>query len=160
MYFKGDDQFLELSLVVIMYGKGLYVWDFDGNEYFDCFMGFIFVSFGYVYGLVVDVVKKELENGVNFQCFVIIEWEIVWKFLELVLMYDMIKFVKNGFVVIIVVVKLVCVKIGCSFVVFLVEYFFYFYDDWFIGKIFCNVGIFLEVNNFLVIFNVCDFLFL
>ena len=66
-YSKGDDQFPLRAPDAIQYGKGSHVWDIDGNEYLDCSMGLTSVSLGHAYGPVVERVKRELDNGVNFQ---------------------------------------------------------------------------------------------
>src|SRR4051812_21740153 len=66
-YSKGADQFPELSPQFIARGKGSHVWDIDGNEYISWSMGLTSVSLGHAYEPVLDAVRKELENGVNFQ---------------------------------------------------------------------------------------------
>lgn len=140
-YSKGDDQFPQLSPAAIAKGKGSHVWDVDGNEYLDCSMGLTSVSLGHAYDEVVNAVKEELENGVNFQRPASIEKEMAEAFLALVPGHDMIKFSKNGSVVTTAAVKLARAKTGRDLVVFPGDHPFYSYDDWFIGKTACNKGV-------------------
>ena len=95
-YSKGDDQFPALAPAAISHGKGAMVWDIDGNEFLDCSMGLTSVSLGHAYEPVLEAVRKELLNGVNFQRPAKIEMEMAEKFLELVPGHQMIKFSKNG----------------------------------------------------------------
>lgn len=140
-YSKGDDQFPELSPAAIAYGKGAHIWDVDGNEYLDCPMGLTSVSLGHAYPPVLDAVKKELENGVNFQRPSMLEKEMAESFLDLVPSHDRIKFAKNGSIVTTAAVKLARAKTGRKYVVFPKDHPFYSYDDWFIGTTPCNKGV-------------------
>lgn len=140
-YSKGDDQFPQLSPAAIAYGKGAYVWDIDNNKFLDCSMGLTSVSLGHAYPAVIDCIKKELDKGVNFQRPAFIEMEMAEKFLSLVPQHDMIKFGKNGSLVITAAVKLARAYNGRKYVVFPGDHPFYSYDDWFIGQTACDKGI-------------------
>ncbi len=140
-YSKGDDQFPQLSPAAISHGKGAYVWDIDNNKFLDCSMGLTSVSLGHAYKPVIDRIKEELEKGVNFQRPAIIEMEMAEKFLSLVPQHDMIKFGKNGSLVITAAVKLARAFNGRKFVAFPGDHPFYSYDDWFIGQTACDKGI-------------------
>ena len=155
-YSKGDDQFPELSPAAIKKGKGAYVWDIDNNKYLDCSMGLTSVSLGHAYQPVIDAVKEELENGVNFQRPSHLEKEIAKEFLELVPGHDMIKFSKNGSIVTTAAVKLARAYTGRKLVAFPGDHPFYSYDDWFIGKTACNKGVPEEISNLSVTFKGCD----
>lgn len=140
-YSKGDDQFPQLSPAAIAYGKDAYVWDIDNNKYLDCSMGLTSVSLGHAYEPVIDRIKKELDKGVNFQRPAFIEMEMAERFLSLVPQHDMIKFGKNGSLVITAAVKLARAYNGRKLVAFPDDHPFYSYDDWFIGKTACDKGI-------------------
>jgi glutamate-1-semialdehyde aminotransferase len=137
-YSKGDDQFPVLSPAAISHGKGAYVWDIDGNVFLDCSMGLTSVSLGHAYENVLEAVKRELDNGVNFQRPSILEKETAEHFLSYVPQHDMIKFAKNGSIVTTAAVKLARAFTGRKLVAFPGDHPFYSYDDWFIGTTSCN----------------------
>lgn len=155
-YSKGDDQFPQLSPAAIAYGKGAYVWDIDGNQFLDCSMGLTSVSLGHAYEPVLNKVKAELDNGVNFQRPAVIEKEMAEAFLSLIPQHDMVKFAKNGSIVTTAAVKLARAKTGRKLVAFPFDHPFYSYDDWFIGKTACNAGVPEEIQNLSVTFKSCD----
>jgi glutamate-1-semialdehyde aminotransferase len=155
-YSKGDDQFPILSPAAISHGKGAYVWDIDGNMYLDCSMGLTSISLGHAYEPVLDRVRAELENGVNFQRPSVIEMETAEKFLSLVPQHDMIKFAKTGSIVTTAAVKLARAFTGRKLVAFPGDHPFYSYDDWFIGTTDCNKGVLNECSELSVTFKSCD----
>ncbi|MES2330077.1 MAG: glutamate-1-semialdehyde 2,1-aminomutase [Bacteroidota bacterium] len=155
-YSKGDDQFPALSPAAITHGKGSHVWDLDGNEYLDCSMGLTSVSLGHAYEPILDAVRKELENGVNFQRPSVLEMEMAEKFLALVPPHDMIKFAKNGSIVTTAAVKLARAFTGRKLVAFPGDHPFYSYDDWFIGTTACNKGVPEEFSDLSVTFQSCN----
>jgi glutamate-1-semialdehyde aminotransferase/spore coat polysaccharide biosynthesis protein SpsF (cytidylyltransferase family) len=145
-YSKGDDQFPKLSPAAIKKGKGAYLWDIDDNKFLDCSMGLTSVSLGHAYEPVINRVKEELNNGVNFQRPSDLEMETAEKFLSLVPQHQMIKFAKNGSTVTSAAVKLARTYTGKKLVAFPYDHPFYSYDDWFIGKTACNAGIPDEIS--------------
>ena len=155
-YSKGDDQFPILSPAAIVRGKGAHVWDIDSNMFLDCSMGLTSVSLGHAYEPVLDAVKSELENGVNFQRPSVLEKEMAETFLSLVPGHDRIKFSKNGSIVTTAAVKLARAKTGRKLVAFPGDHPFYSYDDWFIGSTPCDKGIPEEISNLSVTFKSCD----
>ena len=146
-YSKGDDQFPLRSPAAIAYGKGAFVWDIDGNKYLDCSMGLTSVGLGHAYEPVIERVKKELDNGVNFQRPSYLEMETAERFLEIVPQHQMIKFAKNGSTVTTAAVKLARAYTGRKLVAFPYDHPFYSYDDWFIGKTNCNLGVPNEISD-------------
>jgi glutamate-1-semialdehyde 2,1-aminomutase len=140
-YSKGDDQFPALSPAAIHHGKGAYVWDLDGNRFLDCSMGLTSVSLGHAYEPVLEAVRRELENGVNFQRPSAIELEVAEAFLALVPCHDMIKFAKNGSTVTTAAVKLARGATGRELAAFPRDHPFFSYDDWFIGRTACDFGV-------------------
>ncbi|MHA8097399.1 glutamate-1-semialdehyde 2,1-aminomutase [Aquirufa antheringensis] len=155
-YSKGDDQFPLLSPAAISRGKGAYVWDIDGNMYLDCSMGLTSVSLGHAFEPVLNAVKEELENGVNFQRPSVLEKVTAEKFLSLIPYHDMIKFAKNGSIVTTAAVKLARAFTNRKLVAFPGDHPFYSYDDWFIGTTTCNKGIPNEFSELSVTFKSCD----
>lgn len=155
-YSKGDDQFPALAPAAISYGKGSHVWDIDGNEYLDCSMGLTSVSLGHAYEPVVKRVTEELARGVNFQRPSHLEADMAETFLSLVPGHDMIKFAKNGSIVTTAAVKLARAFTGRKLVAFPGDHPFYSYDDWFIGKTACNLGVPEEISNLSVTFKSCN----
>ena len=138
-YSKGDDQFPINSPAAITHGKGPYVWDLDGNKYFDALMGLTSVSLGHAYEPVLERVREELLKGSNFSRPSVIEREIAERFLSLIPQHDMIKFAKNGSVVTTAAIKLARAATGRSIVARTAEHPFYSYDDWFIGSQTMNI---------------------
>lgn len=155
-YSKGDDQFPENCPTAITHGKGAWVWDIDGNKFLDCSMGLTSVTLGHAFEPVIERVKQELDKGVNFQRPSTIELEMAEEFLSLVPQHDMIKFAKNGSIVTTAAVKLARAFTGRKLVAFPGEHPFYSYDDWFIGKTACNLGVPEEISALTVTFKYGD----
>ena len=155
-YSRGDDQFPQLSPTAISHGKGAYLWDIDGNKYLDCPMGLTSVSLGHAYEPVLERVREELLRGVNFQRPSVIEREMAEKFLALVPQHDMIKFAKNGSSVTTAAVKLARGFTGRKLIAFPGDHPFYSFDDWFIGKTACNLGVPEEFSALSVTYKGCD----
>lgn len=151
-YSKGDDQFPINSPAAISHGKGAYVWDLDGNKFFDALMGLTSVSLGHAYEPVLERVREELLKGSNFSRPSIIEREMAERFLSLVPQHDMIKYAKNGSVVTTAAIKLARAATGRNMIARTAEHPFYSYDDWFIGSTDCDFGVPLEVQNMTVTF--------
>jgi glutamate-1-semialdehyde 2,1-aminomutase len=155
-YSKGDDQFPALSPAAIAFGKGAYIWDVDGNKFLDCAMGLASVSIGHAYESIVDKVYEEMKKGVNFQRPSYLEAEMAEKFLSLVTNHDMIKFAKNGSTVTTAAVKLARAYTKRDLVAFPHDHPFYSYDDWFIGKTSCDLGVPESIKALSVTFKSCD----
>ena len=146
-YSKGDDQFPLISPKAILRGKGAYVWDVDGHRFLDWTMGLTSVSLGHAYKPVLEAVRKELENGSNFQRPSYIELEMAEKMKEILPEMDMFKFAKNGSTVTTAAVKLARAYTGKKMVGVCAEHPFFSYDDWFIGTTECKRGIPEEIIN-------------
>lgn len=155
-YSKGDDQFPQLSPAAITHGKGVYVWDLDGNKYLDCSMGLTSVSLGHAYEPVLEAVRSEILKGVNFQRPATIEMEMAEKFLSLIPCHQMIKFAKNGSTATTAAMKLARAYTGRELVAFPGDHPFYSYDDWFIGKTACDKGVPEQYKNYTVTYNSMD----
>lgn len=155
-YSKGDDQFPILSPAAIKRGKGAWVWDLDDNKFLDCSMGLTSVSLGHAYPEVLERIKQELENGVNFQRPSHLERIMAKEFLSLIPCHDMIKFAKNGSAVTTAATKLARAHTGRKYIAFPGDHPFYSYDDWFIGKTDCPRGVPEEISALSLTFDSTD----
>ncbi len=155
-YSKGDDQFPQLAPAAIAKGQGAYVWDIDGNKFLDCSMGLTSVSLGHAYEPVLEAVRAELLNGVNFQRPSVLEKEMAEKFLELIPIHERIKFCKNGSTATTAAVKLARAFTGREIVAFPSDHPFYSYDDWFISQKECSIGVPAGERNYSATFSSQD----
>ena len=140
-YSKGDDQFPQLSPHSIVKGKGARIWDVDGNEFVDWGMGLTSVLFGHAYEPIIEVIKKELDNGVNFIRPSFIEAEVAELITEQIPSAQMVKFAKNGSNATTSAVKLSRAYTGKNIVLRCIDQPFFSIDDWFIADTDINSGI-------------------
>lgn len=140
-YSKGDDQFPQLSPFAIQRGKGGRVWDIDGNEFVDWGMGLSSVLLGHAYEPVLEVVRKELENGCNFIRPSFIEAEVAELVTNTIPSAEMVKFAKNGSNATSAAVKLARAYTGKDIVLRCKDHAFFSIDDWFMGNTVVNAGI-------------------
>lgn len=155
-YSKGADQSPLLGPKIISHGKGSHIWDVDGNEYIDWAMGLTAVSLGHAYEPILEVVRKELLRGVNFQCPSTVELELAELFLQEVPSAEMVKYAKNGSTVTTAAVKLARAYTGRKYVAFCSDHGFFSYDDWYIGKKPNNSGVPEEISHLSLTFNYND----
>jgi glutamate-1-semialdehyde 2,1-aminomutase len=156
-YSKGDDQFPINTPAAIVYGKGAYVWDVDGNEFLDCSMGLTSVCIGHGYEPVAQAVADAAFQGTNFQRPALIELESAKLFLETVQSGDMVKFAKNGSNVTTAAVKLARAFTGKNRVAICREHNFFSFDDWFIITTPCNRGIPEKTREMTALFSYNNF---
>lgn len=140
-YSKGDDQFPQLSPHSIVRGKGARIWDVDGNEFVDWGMGLTSVLLGHAYEPIVDVIKKELDNGCNFIRPSFIEAEVAELIKEQIPSAEMVKFGKNGSNATTSAVKLARAYTGKEIVLRCFDQPFFSIDDWFIGDTDISSGV-------------------
>lgn len=145
-YSKGDDQFPQLSPHSIVKGKGARIWDVDGNEFVDWGMGLTSVILGHAYEPVVDVIKAELDNGVNFIRPSFIEAELAELIVEQIPSAEMVKFAKNGSNATTSAVKLARAYTGKELVLRCFDQPFFSIDDWFIGDTDISSGVTQETK--------------
>ena len=155
-YSKGDDQFPALAPAALDYGLGAHVWDLDGNRFLDCSMGLTSVGLGHAFEPVISRVASELGRGVNFQRPSKLELEYGETFLSLVPGHQMVKLAKNGSTVTTAATKIARGITGRKLIAFPADHPFYSYDDWFIGKSPCALGIPEEIQNLSVTFKAYD----
>jgi len=147
-YSKGDDQFPKNSPHSLVRGEGARVWDVDGNEFVDWGMGLTSVLLGHAYPPILDVIKNELNNGVNFIRPSYIEAELAEMIVEHIPSAQMVKFGKNGSNVTTAAVKLSRAYAGKEIVLRCVDQPFFSIDDWFIGDTEVDSGIPNETKNY------------
>lgn len=140
-YSKGDDQFPQLSPHSIVKGKGARIWDVDNNEFVDWGMGLTSVLLGHAYQPILDTIKLELDNGVNFIRPSFIEAELAELMVEQIPSAQMVKFAKNGSNATTSAVKLARAYTGNEIVLRCFDQPFFSIDDWFIGNTDINSGV-------------------
>lgn len=140
-YTKGDDQFPELSPGFVVKGKGARIWDVDGNEFVDWGMGLTSVLLGHAYDPILDVIKKELDNGCNFIKPSFIEAEVAELMIEQIPSAQMVKFAKNGSDGTTAAVKLARAYTGKDIILRCFDQPFFSVHDWFMGNTVVDSGI-------------------
>ncbi|MFA6761011.1 MAG: glutamate-1-semialdehyde 2,1-aminomutase [Sulfuricurvum sp.] len=140
-YSKGDDQFPQLSPHSIVRGKGARVWDVDGNEFVDWGMGLTSVLLGHAYEPILEVVRKELENGCNFIRPSFIEAELAEMLKDQIPSAQMVKFAKNGSNATTAAIRLSRAYTGNKIILRCIDQPFFSIDDWFIGDTDISSGI-------------------
>ncbi|MEA3315282.1 MAG: glutamate-1-semialdehyde 2,1-aminomutase [Campylobacterota bacterium] len=140
-YSKGDDQFPQLSPHSIVKGKGARIWDVDNNEFVDWGMGLTSVLLGHAYQPILDTIKSELDNGVNFIRPSFIEAELAELIVEQIPSAQMVKFAKNGSNATTSAIKLARAYTGNEIVLRCFDQPFFSIDDWFIGNTDINSGV-------------------
>ena len=146
-YSKGDDQFPQLSPHSIVKGKGARIWDVDGNEFVDWGMGLTSVLLGHAYEPIIEVIKKELDNGVNFIRPSFIEAEVAELMSEQIPSAQMVKFSKNGSNATTSAVKLARAYTGKEIILRCFDQPFFSIDDWFIGDTDINCGVIEDTKS-------------
>ena len=147
-YSKGDDQFPKNSPFAIVKGKGAKIWDVDGNEFVDWGMGLTSVLLGHAYEPVLEVIKKELDNGVNFIRPSYIEVETAEIIKEQIPAAQMVKFAKNGSDATTAAVKLARAYTGKEIILRCEDNPFFSVHDWFIGDTPTDSGVLGCVKKF------------
>jgi glutamate-1-semialdehyde 2,1-aminomutase len=140
-YSKGDDQFPSNAPKIITHGKGCYLWDVDGNKFLDFGMALGSTLLGYAYEPILEVVRKEIDNGVNFTRPSYIEAEVAELLTQIIPSAEMVKFVKNGSDATTSAVKLARAYTGRDYIARCAQDPFNSVDDWFIGSTIVDRGV-------------------
>lgn len=149
-YAKGDDQYPQLSPGFIARGEGCHVWDVDGNEFIEYGMGLRAVTLGHAYPPVVEAAVAAMKDGINFTRPAPLEVACAEKLLSIVDNGEMVKFAKDGSLVVTSAVKLARAFTGRDMVAICADHPFFSYNDWFIGTTTMDAGI-PEVNKSLTL---------
>ena len=77
-------------------GKGVKVWDVDGNEYIDFVNSLAAVTLGYCDINVDEAVQKQMQNGITFSLPHRLEMEVAEKLIDIIPCAEKVRFAKNG----------------------------------------------------------------
>jgi glutamate-1-semialdehyde 2,1-aminomutase len=91
-----NGKFIEPYPVYVRNAKGARLWDIDGNEYTDLLMGAGVHILGHSPKIVLDAVKKQLDEGVHYYMPAEAEVKLAKKVCQLMSAIDMVRFVNTG----------------------------------------------------------------
>lgn len=146
-YSKGNDQFPSNAPAVIARGKGAYLWDANDRQYTDFGLSLGTIVLGHAYEPVLEAVRKELLNGVNFVRPAIIEGELAELLCHIIPCAEMVKFAKHGSDVTTAAIKLARAYTGRKYIVRCSSDPFNSVHDWFIGSTVVDRGVPDEVKE-------------
>ena len=147
-YSKGDDLFPANVPAAIKKGKGARIWDIEGREFVDWGMGLTSVLLGHAYEPIIEVIKKELDNGVNFIRPSYIELETAEIMIEQIPCAEMVKFAKNGSDATTAAIRLARAYTGKEIILRCEDNPFFSVHDWFIGDTEINSGVLSCVKDY------------
>ncbi|OGN15887.1 MAG: aminotransferase class III [Candidatus Yanofskybacteria bacterium RIFCSPHIGHO2_02_FULL_44_12b] len=122
----------------ITHGRGVRVWDVDGNEYVDFINGLLPVILGYQYKTVDDAIKTQLKKGVIFSLASPLEYELAQLLIKYIPCAEMVRFGKNGSDATTGAVRLARAITGNDHVAVCG---YHGWHDWFIGSTTRNLGV-------------------
>jgi len=94
---KGPSQYVRgFAPKYLLKGKGLRVWDVDGNEYIDFNMAIGPVSLGYCYDAVDNAIRRQLKEGITFSLMHPLEVEVAELIQGVVPNAESVRFSKTG----------------------------------------------------------------
>ena len=140
-YSRGDDGFPLNAPPILERGKGVFVWDMEGNKFLDFGMALRAVTVGYDYDRISAAAIEQIHKGNNLTRASRIEVEAAQALCELIPWVDMIKFAKNGSTVTTAALKLARAYTGRLLVARCAQHPFFSYDDWFIGDTIMSSGV-------------------
>jgi glutamate-1-semialdehyde 2,1-aminomutase len=146
-YAKGDDQYPESMLPVIVRGQGCRVWDMDGNCFIEFGSGVRAVTLGHGHRPVVDAAFRATLGGTNFVRPAKLELDAAEAMLSMIPFGEMIKFAKHGSDATTAAVKIARAWTGREYVAFCSDHPFFSVDDWFIGTTAMDAGILEDVKR-------------
>ena len=77
-------------------GKGGRVWDVDGNQYIDCWLACLPVTFGHNIKEIDDAIVEQLKDGIAFSMMHPLEVEVAEMLREDISIAEQVRFAKNG----------------------------------------------------------------
>jgi len=147
-YSKGDDLFPANAPAAIKKGKGSRIWDIEGREFVDWGMGLTSVLLGHAYEPILEVIKKELDNGVNFIRPSYIELETAEIIKKQIPCAEMVKFAKNGSDATTAAIRLARAYTGKEIILRCEDNPFFSVHDWFIGDTEVDNGVLKCVKDY------------
>ena len=155
-YSKGDDLFPANAPAAIKKGKGARIWDIEGREFVDWGMGLTSVLLGHAYEPIIEVIKKELDNGVNFIRPSYIELETAEIIKKQIPCAEMVKFAKNGSDATTAAIRLARAYTGKEMILRCEDNPFFSVHDWFIGDTEIDNGVLKCVKDYTKRFKFSD----
>ena len=133
-YSRGADTFPENAPSILEKGKGVYIFDRDGNKFLDYGMGLRSVNIGYSENAIDKAAISAIRKGNTLTRPSMIELKAAELFVSLIDNADMVKFTKNGSTAVTAAIKLARAYTGKKIVLRCADQPFFSYDDWFIGS--------------------------
>ncbi len=152
---KGPTQYVNgVSPKYLVKGKGVHVWDVDGNEYIDYNMGIGPISLGYAYDKVDDAIKEQLEDGITFSLMHPLEVEVAEMIKEIIPNAEAVRYSKTGADVTSAAIRLARAYTGKNKVLCCG---YHGWHDWYVAVTAKNAGIPEAVQAISFTFNYNDF---
>ena len=155
-YSRADDGYPVNAPPVLERGKGVSVWDLEGNEFLDFGMALRAVTVGYDYERITNAAIAQIHNGNNLTRASKVEVEAAEALCNLIPWVEMVKFAKNGSTVTTAAIKLARAYTGKKYVARCAQHPFFSYDDWFIGDTIMDSGVPAENKALTLDFNFND----
>lgn len=115
----------------ISHGKGSRTWDVDGNEFIDCWLAALPITFGHRNKNIDDAIRGQLEKGISFSLMTELESQVASLIKEDVPIAEQIRFAKNGSDVCEAAVRLSRYITGKNYVI---TFGYHGFHDWYIGS--------------------------
>ena len=80
----------------LSHGKGVKVWDIDGNPYTDFILGLGSISLGYCFDEIDTAIEEQIKNGMSFSLSHPLELQVTQKLVDKIPCAEMVRFGKNG----------------------------------------------------------------
>jgi glutamate-1-semialdehyde 2,1-aminomutase len=128
----------------ISHGKGSRAWDVDGNEYIDCWLGALPITFGHKNAAIDDAIIEQLKNGISFSLMTELESQVASMMIEDIPIAEQVRFAKNGSDVCEAAIRLARHISGKKYVI---TYGYHGFHDWYVGSTDRNFGIPIEVQE-------------
>ncbi len=152
---KGPTQYVNgVSPKYLIKGKGVHVWDVDGNEYIDYNMGIGPISLGYAYDKVDNAIKEQLEDGITFSLMHPLEVEVAEMIKEIIPNAEAVRYSKTGADVTSAAIRLARAYTGKNKVLCCG---YHGWHDWYVSVTARNAGIPEVVQAISFTFNYNDF---
>jgi len=119
-------------------GRGSRVWDVDGNEYIDCWLACLPITFGYCIKEIDDSIRSQLDKGISFSLMHSLEVEAAEMLIQDIPIAEQVRFAKNGSDVCEAAIRLARYTTGRDMVITLGYHGFH---DWYIASTDRNFGI-------------------
>lgn len=152
---KGPTQYVNgVSPKYLVKGKGVHVWDVDGNEYIDYNMGIGPLSLGYAYDKIDNAIKEQLKDGITFSLMHPLEVEVAEMIKGIIPNAEAVRYSKTGADVTSAAIRLARAYTGKNKVLCCG---YHGWHDWYVAVTAKNAGIPEAVQAISFTFNYNDF---